>query len=263
MYHFLYQTKTTNIQYKSTKKNIMTVTTANFKDLLPLLHTYNGHSLPPKPNKIVHPWKPEEDELLLQAVEEFGIKRWHLVAQRIPNRSRKQCRERYCNHLDPEIVKIPWSSQEDEILKQAKLEFGNKWTLIKQRLPGRTANQVKNRYFSKFSDLEKKISQNEISSSFAFLNSINHSVETNKNEMKEMEIEQNEEKKECEMKLVKRNETKCERKVDRKIDRKGDKKSKQPKRKNLIEMKEKKDLSAFVPVDQKLFVVSLGGSLYD
>ncbi|EDR29448.1 hypothetical protein, conserved [Entamoeba dispar SAW760] len=130
--------------------------THRFQELIPLIHTFDGKSIPPKPNKIVRPWKKEEDELLLQAVEEFGTKRWHLVAQRIPNRTRKQCRERYCNHLDPDIIKVPWTEKEDQILKEAKALYGNRWTLIKMKLPGRTANQVKNRYFAKFSDVDEK-----------------------------------------------------------------------------------------------------------
>ncbi|ELP91931.1 hypothetical protein EIN_399710 [Entamoeba invadens IP1] len=141
----------------------------NLEELLPLIHTFDGKKLPPKPNKIVRPWKDEEDAMLLRAVEEYGTRRWHLVALKIPSRTRKQCRERYCNHLDPEIIKKPWTTTEDQILKEAKDVYGNRWTLIKTKLPGRTANQVKNRYFAKFSDVKEKPKINELN----FRNEIN------------------------------------------------------------------------------------------
>lgn len=125
------------------------------QDLASLITTFDGKKVSPKPNKKVRPWKHEEDELLKKAIEEFGTKRWHLIAERVPNRTRKQCRERYCNHLDPDIVKKPWTAEEDEILKNGRAQYGNKWAVIKCLLPGRTANQIKNRYFSKHVDEEK------------------------------------------------------------------------------------------------------------
>ena len=131
------------------KEKEMTTTTTGLTDLIPLLHTFTGNSLPPKPNKIVHPWRREEDELLLRAVEEFGTKRWHLIAQCSPNRTRKQCRERYCNHLDPGINKKSWSAEEDDLLLRLHAQLGNRWSIIKTYLPGRTANSIKNRYTSR------------------------------------------------------------------------------------------------------------------
>ena len=127
----------------------------NLNELIPLISTFDGRKVMPKPNKVVRPWKREEDEKLLQAVEIHGTKKWHLVAQSVPNRTRKQCRERYFNHLDPEIKKKPWTDEEDRILIEARKEYGNRWTLIKNKLVGRTANQVKNRYFSKFAEEEE------------------------------------------------------------------------------------------------------------
>ena len=234
----------------------------DLSDLIPLITTYTGHSLPPKPNKIVHPWKREEDELLLQAVEEFGMKRWHLVAQRIPNRTRKQCRERYCNHLDPEIVKVPWSEKEDQILKEAKLMYGNRWTLIKAKLPGRTANQVKNRYFAKFSDLEKKeCSHLKMNVKVNEMKDLNNLKDFNNfsdlNEMKEMKDFNHLNNVKDLKQLNEINEMKDLNNFSYVKDLNEMKDLKQ-----LNERKDK-DISAFVPVNEKLYTILVGGSIID
>ena len=53
------------------------------------------------------------------------------------NRSGKQCRERWHNHLDPNINKDYWSEKEENILFMKHIEYGNKWSDIAKFLPGR------------------------------------------------------------------------------------------------------------------------------
>lgn len=48
------------------------------------------------------PWKPEEDAKLKAAMALFG-QRWSMVAGMVPGRTDTQCRERYCNVLDPTL----------------------------------------------------------------------------------------------------------------------------------------------------------------
>ncbi|KAI3412639.1 uncharacterized protein J3R85_017079 [Psidium guajava] len=91
-------------------------------------------------------WTAEEDRLLAQLVEQFGLTRWSYIAQMLPGRLGKQCRERWHNHLRPNIKKDTWSEEEDKILIQAHAEMGNKWSEIAKKLPSRTQNSIKNHW---------------------------------------------------------------------------------------------------------------------
>ena len=46
-------------------------------------------------------WSAEEDNIIIESMN-HGILKWSEIAKRLPgNRVGKQCRERWCNHLDP------------------------------------------------------------------------------------------------------------------------------------------------------------------
>lgn len=50
------------------------------------------------------------------------------------------------NFLNPDIKKDPFSLEEDIYLLEKRLEIGNKWAVIIKQMPGRTENNVKNRF---------------------------------------------------------------------------------------------------------------------
>jgi len=50
--------------------------------------------------------------------------------RKFTDRSGKQCRERWVNHLQPNIRKECWTSEEEELLVHAHSTFGNRWSAI-------------------------------------------------------------------------------------------------------------------------------------
>jgi hypothetical protein len=91
-------------------------------------------------------WSCDEDRDLAEAVKRHGTGNWCLVAQHIPGRTRKQCRERWLGHLSPSLSKGSWTADEDRILLEQQRIFGNSWSQIEQAIPGRSAIAVKNRW---------------------------------------------------------------------------------------------------------------------
>ncbi|XP_077240008.1 transcription factor MYB1-like [Tasmannia lanceolata] len=90
-------------------------------------------------------WTEEEDVLLRKCIEKYGEGNWRYVPIRAGlRRCRKSCRLRWLNYLHPDIKRGGFKDDEIDLIIRLHKLLGNKWSLIAGRIPGRTANDIKN-----------------------------------------------------------------------------------------------------------------------
>lgn len=58
------------------------------------------------------------------------------IAEHMPGRVGKQCRERYLNHLDPSLRHGPWTEEEEALLLSLHARLKNQWAEIARQIPG-------------------------------------------------------------------------------------------------------------------------------
>jgi hypothetical protein len=89
---------------------------------------------------------PEEDFLLKRFVAQFGSANWGFACRFVPNRTPRQCRERWVKYLSPENSFSPFTPEEDTLLRQLYSEHGAKWMKISRFFQNRTDISLKNRW---------------------------------------------------------------------------------------------------------------------
>ncbi|KAG0554409.1 hypothetical protein KC19_12G089500 [Ceratodon purpureus] len=93
------------------------------------------------------PWMPEEDEILVEYVRQFGARDWSSIRTKgLLPRTGKSCRLRWVNKLKPDLKRsgCKFSPEEEKLVVEMQAKLGNKWAKIASCLPGRTDNDVKN-----------------------------------------------------------------------------------------------------------------------
>ncbi|KAG2321405.1 hypothetical protein Bca52824_014618 [Brassica carinata] len=108
-------------------------------------------------------WTAEEDRLLRRCIDKYGEGKWHQIPLRAGlNRCRKSCRLRWLNYLKPTIKRGKLSSDEVDLLLRLHKLLGNRWSLIAGRLPGRTANDIKNYWNTHLSKKHEPCSKTKV-----------------------------------------------------------------------------------------------------
>ncbi|OHS98154.1 Myb-like DNA-binding domain containing protein [Tritrichomonas foetus] len=88
----------------------------------------------------------DEDERLRSIVTQLGEQDWDTIADHMPGRNQRQCRERWLNYLSPNVNREPWSAEEDALLIEKHNELGSRWVRIAKYFVGRSDTSVKNRW---------------------------------------------------------------------------------------------------------------------
>ncbi|KAF9596641.1 hypothetical protein IFM89_012764 [Coptis chinensis] len=91
------------------------------------------------------PWTEHEDLQLVYYVNLFGERRWDFIAKVSGlNRTGKSCRLRWVNYLHPGLKRGRMTPQEERLVLELHSRWGNRWSRIARKLPGRTDNEIKN-----------------------------------------------------------------------------------------------------------------------
>lgn len=92
-------------------------------------------------------WTKEEDDKLQALVHKYGAKNWKRIASSFSNRTDVQCLHRWQKVLNPELVKGPWTSEEDQkVIEMVKKHGAKNWSKIASYLPGRIGKQCRERW---------------------------------------------------------------------------------------------------------------------
>ncbi|KAJ4715750.1 MYB transcription factor [Melia azedarach] len=96
------------------------------------------------------PWTPEEDKKLINYILMHGIQNWRAIPMLAGiKRCGKSCRLRWTNYLQPDIIRSPNFSPEEELLiLSLHSELGNRWSTIASHLLGRTDNEIKDFWYT-------------------------------------------------------------------------------------------------------------------
>ncbi|GLJ19176.1 hypothetical protein SUGI_0344360 [Cryptomeria japonica] len=125
------------------------------------------------------PWMPEEDEILIEYVRQYGARDWNSIgAKGLLPRTGKSCRLRWVNKLKPDLKSgCKFSPEEEKLVMEMQAKLGNKWAKIASYLPGRTDNDVKNFWSTRQKRMMRALQSPKLYSTNA------HTVQTHSTDM--------------------------------------------------------------------------------
>jgi Myb-like DNA-binding domain len=98
-----------------------------------------------------------QDEILRKAVIQHKGKNWKKIAEQLVGRKDVQCLHRWQKVLNPELVKGPWTKEEDARVIELVGQYGAKqWSRIASRLKGRIGKQCRERWHNHLNPHIKK-----------------------------------------------------------------------------------------------------------
>lgn len=101
-------------------------------------------------------WSKHEDAALKSLVEQYG-ERWDAIAKNLKDRSDVQCQQRWHKVVNPDLIKGPWTKEEDDKVIELVQKYGpKKWTLIARHLKGRIGKQCRERWHNHLNPSIKK-----------------------------------------------------------------------------------------------------------
>lgn len=89
-----------------------------------------------------------EDALLIALVQIHGTNNWTKIAEALPGRTPRRCRDRWMDHLRPGRNTVPFTLAEEEELWDQVNRRGHRWKQLAALavFAGRTAESLKNRW---------------------------------------------------------------------------------------------------------------------
>lgn len=113
-------------------------------------------------------WSKYEDAALKSLVDQHG-ERWDCIGRLLKDRTDLQCQQRWTKVLNPELIKGPWTKEEDEKVVELVSRYGpKKWTLIARQLKGRIGKQCRERWHNHLNPSIKKTAWTDEEDSIIF-----------------------------------------------------------------------------------------------